>query len=413
MVRSLLQSGAVVTLQSDLSPPPAEYSSALLLALEGLELSGQYDSKDTSSPWKTIVELLLRHLGKPTWLSVVQSAEFRAASRQKNARLLVQKFLDHCPQPQMSHKTTFECTALVEAAEAGNVAVVKLLLNHGADPESVFLDKDAFLAAVVGRKEEHKVSILGILFDKYDAKPRSDQQHVLLRSIIGEYWRGPPRGKLYSGFAQHRKTAAKVQDWEIMRFEKRLTTLFVAMHDCPCAEYCLKRGNIPRFSPSGYSGGPELMEALRWGDTSVARLLLDNGASVDTVNRDGSSVLILATMYGDWDVAEFLLRQGADVNFIGFGNTTPLIEAVSEKTFKPRLFTRDKSGVQRSTTSFVGESLPNFRDKKLQLVSQLLNHGVSTQCRTSDNRTALSVAAGLGDTETVELLVDHGARYFQ
>lgn len=149
---------------------------------------------------------------------------------------------------------------------------------------------------------------------------------------------------------------------------------------------------------------PPLLSIEECPDSSRSRAA---PVSVNTVNCDGSSALVLATQYGDWSAAKLLLQYGADVNFTGRKKTTPLMGAAGATVFFSD-FSHYRGG--RDLRDPILASLPAFREEKLQVVSQLLHHGASTDCRTVDGETALSLAAGLGDTETVEMLIDHGAR---
>ncbi|KAK8139373.1 ankyrin repeat protein [Apiospora sp. TS-2023a] len=419
MVELLLHCGADVVLHPDsVDTASIMYRSALIEALK--DNGFKFSSHENFEPWKMIIELLLQHLKKPTWFSMVTSMEFRCACANRMGGSLAQMFLKHCQYTQKDHKAAFNCTALVKAAESGHVAVVERLLEYGADPESRFGKENALCAAITGREPLHRETILGMLLDSYDAKTCSvramDHRHVLLQSLI--------KPTDYECPAYHRSFEKTPRESELecvlksedgkdkMMPAKReeLTTFYIAVSYGHCIKLCLSK--IGRFSQSGYSGGPELIAALRAGHTSAARLLLENGASVNTVNHHGDSVLILATKYGDWDVAEFLLDQGADVNVIGFESTTAMIEAVSETCFYTKPYrTKDSAAnfIRDECTGF-RYKFTGFRDKKLQIVSRLLNQGASTHFKSLDGRTALSVAAGLGDAETVEALMDHGAK---
>ena len=65
-------------------------------------------------------------------------------------------------------------------------------------------------------------------------------------------------------------------------------------------------------SISGEHQGTPLHMAARSGSASVVQVLLNHGASLNKVDRDGNSALHFAAYRGDGDIATLLLRAGAD-----------------------------------------------------------------------------------------------------
>ncbi|KAK8026442.1 hypothetical protein PG991_003498 [Apiospora marii] len=418
------------------SPPPQGsdpekwseyYNSALHLALS-LVYNGYSDTYeyfrvnsklDSPPPLIIIIDLLLQHLRDPTWFSVVTSSEFLFACWFYRESLALM-FLKRRPGVRLSQKTTFQCPALVMAARSGHNSIAEILLGSGADPESMYGDCNAFREAITSEDAESGEKILSMLLDKYDEKKRpmrtTDRRHVLLRPLKGKclehYTQASMISEPYDPLKPTEpepynpiKQLDRELDLSVLGYLGRLTTFFTAITFGRCVEVCLERSKIGRFSQPRSIGNHELTEALRMGHISVAQILLENGANVNTINWRGCSVLILAMTYGDWDVGQFLVHQGADINLIGPQDTTALIEAV-----RPTAFKLDDRWYWDEADDYIRDKLPAFRTKKLQMVSQLLRHGASTHCRRYDGRTALSEAADLGDTKTFELLVDHGAK---
>lgn len=75
--------------------------------------------------------------------------------------------------------------------------------------------------------------------------------------------------------------------------------------------------------------GPALNEAVEHSDVGMMRLLVDNGADVNAVNKAGSTPLHRAvTAWKDKDAKiEFLLECGADATLRDFNGDTPAVFA--------------------------------------------------------------------------------------
>ena len=58
------------------------------------------------------------------------------------------------------------------------------------------------------------------------------------------------------------------------------------------------------------------------GNPAIARLLIDHGATVHSVDRNGGTVLHAASRHGRLGVVRLLLRHGADVNMLNKANQT-------------------------------------------------------------------------------------------
>jgi uncharacterized protein len=74
-----------------------------------------------------------------------------------------------------------------------------------------------------------------------------------------------------------------------------------------------------------------LMEAAVRGNLGVIRLLLEHGAAVNAVDKDGWTALMGATVEGHLESVKLLLARGAEVNAKNHNGETALVMAAGMK----------------------------------------------------------------------------------
>ncbi|MEO5596078.1 MAG: ankyrin repeat domain-containing protein, partial [Lysobacteraceae bacterium] len=133
----------------------------------------------------------------------------------------------------------------------------------------------------------------------------------------------------------------------------------------------LANGADPRVTDA--DGNTPLHHSARSSDASVAALLLDAGAQVDTCNHERNSALFVACAGANWRLARFLLEHGARCE-PGEGQPALLAAASGEDEI---------AGVQL-----------------------LLKHKARVDARGNTQRTALMLACEAGNPEIVGTLLD-------
>jgi uncharacterized protein len=142
-------------------------------------------------------------------------------------------------------------------------------------------------------------------------------------------------------------------------------------------------------------GVPLIKWCAYYGDVSALRFLLANGESLETLGRDMG--LSAAAFHGHWRLCQFLLEQGANVNFAAEDTgEIPLHAALSKSDSEVhalvvRVLVEHGADPNRATKPGV-ETGAFMRD-----------------CRTR-GETALHRAAAFAGEETIQLLLDAGAR---
>jgi hypothetical protein len=88
--------------------------------------------------------------------------------------------------------------------------------------------------------------------------------------------------------------------------------------------------NLNAKEPTG--GGTPLIVAALFGQMDAAKLLIDNGASLEIKNNDGATALHVAAFFGQPQVVSLLLEQGADSTAKNNSGQTPLEVVADEWT---------------------------------------------------------------------------------
>ena len=164
-----------------------------------------------------------------------------------------------------------------------------------------------------------------------------------------------------------------------------------------------------------FSKDGRLLRASKRGDVKTARRLLERGANVHARDRNGFGSLHLAALHGDNDLVELLLDRHAYIGKSGINTGwTPLHLAISHAKTAKHLLDRGACVDEKDPngdTALQESARRHFHET----VEILLQHGAKIQAKDRQGWTVLDLA--LGDTlqheeqaVTVEVLLEHGAR---
>ncbi len=197
-------------------------------------------------------------------------------------------------------------------------------------------------------------------------------------------------------------------------------------------------------------GASPLAHAARAGQIKLVELFLAQGAPIDARNVDGGTALFAAAEAEKHSTVTLLLAKGADPNLPGRKGVTPLtaaafkgngriVDALLARGADPNV--RDETGktamvyaASRGFDDIVGRLIDAGVDPRAhyandltalmwaaghdegvgaaavgRVVDILLAHGASLDDTDNRGRTALMIAAGLGDAAVVDLLLQRGA----
>lgn len=146
--------------------------------------------------------------------------------------------------------------------------------------------------------------------------------------------------------------------------------------------------------------------AARKGDTAMAELLLERGANINAKKSDGYTALHLAALNGHSDTAKLLLERGADTSLKNKEGKTPLDLAKSQDHQQiVEWIKAQESPEEASTQEFFAAIEGNNPFKVIEMITA----GFDINARKSDGTTPLIRAIECGNRLIAELLLEKKA----
>ncbi|XP_030375768.1 ankyrin repeat and KH domain-containing protein mask isoform X4 [Scaptodrosophila lebanonensis] len=362
---------------------------------------------------------------------------------------------------QVEDKGQKDSTPLMEAASAGHLDIVKLLLNHNADVNAhCATGNTPLMFACAGGH----VDVVKVLL-KHGANVEEQNEnghtplmeaasagHVEVAKVLLEHGAGinthsnefkesaltlacykghldMVRFLLQAGADQEHKTdemhtalmeASMDGHVEVARllldsgaqvnmptdsFESPLTLAACGGH-VELATLLIERGaNIEEVNDEGYT---PLMEAAREGHEEMVALLLSKGANINaTTEETQETALTLACCGGFSEVAAFLIKEGANLEL---GASTPLMEASQEgHTDLVRFLLQNKANVHAETQTGDTALTHACENGHTDAAEVLLSYGAELEHESEGGRTPLMKACRAGHLCTVKFLIQKGA----
>ncbi|CAG0899821.1 unnamed protein product [Cyprideis torosa] len=281
---------------------------------------------------------------------------------------------------------------------AGFHPVVKVLLEHGADPNSVATDWELTPLHVTRTPETAR-----LLLDykaEVDVKDRNgctplvqatvNDHHSVVEVLLAHG--ADPNISPMSNFSLDLHT------------NEQSSPLHHAT-SAETAELLIAKG--AEVNAENWGGETPLFTATRWNRHSVVRVLLAHGADLNIRDIEQISPLHQATSA---EIAELLILKGADVNAKANNGNTPLFDAI-ENDHRSVIHVLLAHGADPNITHEDGRS-PLFvaTEKSIHsVVEVLLTHGADPNITHEDGRSPLFVATEKNIHSVVEVLLTHGA----
>ena len=295
-------------------------------------------------------------------------------------------------------------SALRAAARKGHITIMRILIERGASPESI---GGAFIESVTSRQLEAMRFLAGLVADR-----RTLVSEALLAAVVQR------------GGDEH--TAKAVQELIAMgadvswQNDAGWTALTIAAREgYPLVVSLLTEAKADidhRCTCQGYDAGGLTALALSAtnGHESIAAMLLNAGASVETRDARGQTPLLLAINNSHSAIAKLLLSKGANPSVPDQKDYTPLMGSVGNADMVRALLAHgakvnavEKGNFdERNWTALMHAAARGNVDS----VTALIKAGADLHARDDRGRTPLITAVRKKNTKVASALVAAGAR---
>ncbi|WP_310644997.1 ankyrin repeat domain-containing protein [Limnohabitans sp.] len=154
----------------------------------------------------------------------------------------------------------------------------------------------------------------------------------------------------------------------------------------------------------------QFVMAARVGKVERVQALLDQGASVNSRDRNGDTPLNMAAAKGNADLVQALLKANADVNLANLSGVTPLMGAAFSAN--PQIFNALlAAGAKTEPLDRVKKNAATYAAAHgcTACLQDLVKAGTNVNAKLENDLTLLMWAAAYGQDETVRYLLSQGA----
>jgi ankyrin repeat protein len=311
-------------------------------------------------------------------------------------------------------KTQDERLPLHWAVSRKSPEMVKLLLDHGADPNAKEKDGNPPLHGAVFAQNPQVVSML--IAAKADVNALGQGDCTALYWACNNLDVEVVNLLLAAGADPNTKAARQPNPLSAVLQSAREGRFGFAQKSTPAERSALAKTLINalldhKADPNGpvWGGG---YSPIFGADEEQAELLLSRGARLDVTTEDGNTLLHYAAILSRGDLARFAIKHKLSLEAKNKKGETPLhcavgylrpSEAVVEMILaaNPDLGAKDNEGRSPLHRAVIIGSVP--------AATALLDHQADPEARDNEGATPLHHAAKLGRDNMVALLIDRGA----
>ncbi|KAL6695143.1 ankyrin repeat protein [Trichoderma pleuroticola] len=225
-------------------------------------------------------------------------------------------------------KDAFDRTPLIKAPINGHEAIFQLLLKRGADFDSK--DKDGWTALIYAAVHGHEAIVELLLENEADLESKNEDGRTALIHAAISGWEGVVKLLLENG-----------ADLDIRDIYNRTAFIYAVIsgHEA-IAKLLLQNGadanlkneydrtllleNGAHLEAKDKNGWTALFYAVEHGYEAAAKLLLENGADLELKDEDGRPAFFYAVRNSHEAIVQLLLDNGADLWLVDEYNWSPL-----------------------------------------------------------------------------------------
>jgi ankyrin repeat protein len=228
----------------------------------------------------------------------------------------VQSLLQEGKSPNEQFDST---TPLMVAIEKKNEVIIRILLEHGADPNIADQAGDTPLMIAVLKEYPDIVNILLTAGANPNHKNEFGSTPIMAAAEAGNI---PILELLIS----------KGADMNVTNNQKYTLIMFGIMSGNNDVIKLLLKNGLD-VNEQNTNGATALSYAVFKGKTEITKTLLEHGANPNNVEKNGDTPLMYAAESGYTDIVELLLTAGADPNTQNEDGVTPLLFAADKNNF--------------------------------------------------------------------------------
>lgn len=380
----------------------------LLLQSPRLDVNKRSVTYDSFGEWERTPLILAAHMGK---------ADVVAQLLQRGAKPNARDRTDSVPEARGN-------TALIKAAQRDHTEVIRVLLTLGKGIEVGAQTKDGEtpLRLVVEAEDLEAVKLLHGRGAKIN-HPNNIGSSMLVGTIqhkkyeVLEYLIANGADINMADSAGHTPLMAAIT--QLGGKNPKVTLKFIE-------KYLTFKPKLDFEQAKGDGGGYSALHlAARFGFVDAAKLLLDNGATLDIKSlATGGTPLHTAASANQIDMAKFLIKRKANLEIYDKFGSTPLLTAVTradadmvEVLVDGGAAINVKSSVNPLQTPLVfaaGNPTPPDHRKNVSIIKYLLDKKGDIDFPSSNGRTALMATAQKSDHsdgyDRAALLINKGAK---
>jgi ankyrin repeat protein len=327
------------------------------------------------------------------------------------------------PSRASSESLRMTAAGLLEPCFSPEASLLYILASKGLSHLIETYSLQASVCCFAVEKEGLKTPLFAAMVMRHEGAVKA-----LLQAQLRDYppLTFPSEAALQAYLAQKVRWPGAASDFKALTTPKRIIEYIIARGDAVLTAIILATTSVPFDDPDPQLRTPLSVTVMRGVHEHVARLLIENGAAVDSADLSGFTPLSHAAKNGRKSMAELLLEKGANVSATTRLGWTPVMLAAfnGHESIAGLLATHGAVlNVHCPIVQAPPRQLPDIpmqaqhttplilavHRKHKAIIALLIRHGADCNTRDSFGMTALLWAVLCDDTDIIRILLENGA----